>query len=41
LHVHEPGLGIVSHVAVVDDYGPIHSFKPPPEYPGRRQHVTA
>jgi 3',5'-cyclic AMP phosphodiesterase CpdA len=36
LHVHEPGLGIVSHVAVVGDYGPIHSFSPPPEYPGRQ-----
>jgi 3',5'-cyclic AMP phosphodiesterase CpdA len=41
LHVHAPGLGIVTHVAVVDDYGPIHSFKPPPEYPGRRKPVTA
>jgi 3',5'-cyclic AMP phosphodiesterase CpdA len=41
LHVHQPGLGIVSHVAVVDDYGPIHSFRPPPEYPGRRDPVTA
>jgi len=35
LHVYEPKLGIVSHVAVVGDYGPIHSFSPPPEYPGR------
>jgi 3',5'-cyclic AMP phosphodiesterase CpdA len=41
LHVHEPGLGIVSHVAVVGDYGPIHSFRPPPEYPGRRDPVSA
>ncbi len=35
LHVYRPGIGIVSHVAVVGDYGPIHNFKPPPEYPGR------
>ena len=41
LHAYEPGVGIVSHVAVVGDYGPIHAFKPPPEYPGRREPAAA
>ena len=34
LHVYQPGSGIISHVAVVGDYGPVHSFALPPEYPG-------
>lgn len=35
LHVYAPGEGIVSHVGVIGEYGPIHRFAPPPEYPGR------
>ena len=35
LHVYRPEIGIVSHVAVVGDYGPIHRSEPPAEYPGR------
>jgi 3',5'-cyclic AMP phosphodiesterase CpdA len=36
LHVYREGIGIVSHVAVIGDYGPIHSFRLPAEYPGGR-----
>jgi len=34
LHVHHPGTGIVSHVVPIGDFGPIHDFELPPEYPG-------
>lgn len=36
LHVHTPGVGIVTHVSIIGDYGPVHRFAPAPEYPGRR-----
>jgi 3',5'-cyclic-AMP phosphodiesterase len=41
LHVYRPGIGIVSHVAVIGDYGPVHDFRPPPDYPGKRESAGA
>lgn len=35
LHVHQPGLGMISHVVPVGDFGPTHAFELPSEYPGR------
>jgi 3',5'-cyclic AMP phosphodiesterase CpdA len=35
LHVHTPGIGIVSHVVPIGDFGPIRDFELPPEYPGQ------
>lgn len=34
LHVFEPGLGMVSHVVPIGDFGPMHDFVLAPEYPG-------
>jgi hypothetical protein len=35
LHVHTPGIGIVSHVVPIGDFGPIRDFELPPDYPGQ------
>jgi 3',5'-cyclic-AMP phosphodiesterase len=35
LHVYQPGIGMVSHVAPIGDFGPIREFELAPEYPGQ------
>jgi len=36
LHVYRDGVGMVSHVVPIGDFGPAREFDLPPEYPGRR-----
>ena len=35
LHVYRPGIGIVSHVVPIGNFGPIRDFELPAEYPGQ------
>jgi len=35
LHVYRPGIGIVSHVVPIGDFGPLRDFELPAEYPGQ------
>jgi Icc protein len=35
LHVYRAGVGMVSHVVPIGDFGPIRDFELPPEYPGQ------
>jgi hypothetical protein len=35
IHAHRDDTGIVSHVVPVGDFGPIHDFELPADYPGQ------
>ena len=36
LHVYRDGVGMVSHVVPIGDFGPAREFELPSEYPGQR-----